>query len=101
MVPQDRWSKPRLLAQKFKVLRDGSETRKLQEFGSVGKKNLYFAGVAQLVEQRIRNPQVRGSSPLAGSCFPRNIKAFPEIGLVKFGEIFASLPTLCRQFVNI
>ncbi len=26
-----------------------------------------IAGVAQLVEQRIRNPQVRGSSPLAGS----------------------------------
>jgi hypothetical protein len=29
------------------------------------------AGVAQLVEQLIRNQQVIGSSPIAGSSFPR------------------------------
>ena len=30
-----------------------------------------FAGVAQLVEQLIRNQQVIGSSPIAGSSFAR------------------------------
>ncbi len=30
------------------------------------------AGVAQLVEQLIRNQQVDGSSPFAGSSFPNN-----------------------------
>src|ERR1041384_3061948 len=32
-----------------------------------------IAGVAQLVERLIRNQQVRGSSPRAGSSFPRSI----------------------------
>jgi hypothetical protein len=31
------------------------------------------AGVAQLVEQLIRNQQVIGSSPIAGSSFPQQI----------------------------
>ena len=34
------------------------------------------AGVAQLVEQLIRNQQVIGSSPIAGSNFPEEIRAF-------------------------
>src|SRR2546428_2304555 len=33
------------------------------------------AGVAQLVEQLIRNQQVRGSSPRAGSSFPQQIQS--------------------------
>jgi hypothetical protein len=32
----------------------------------------FFAGVAQLVEQLIRNQQVSGSSPLAGFFDPKN-----------------------------
>ena len=39
-----------------------SETRRTSE-------NLKQAGVAQLVEQLIRNQQVNGSSPFAGSSF--------------------------------
>jgi hypothetical protein len=34
------------------------------------------AGVAQLVEQLIRNQQVIGSSPIAGSKFPRIRRTF-------------------------
>jgi hypothetical protein len=40
----------------------------------------FFAGVAQLVEQLIRNQQVSGSSPLAGLRF--NKLARPKAGLL-------------------
>jgi hypothetical protein len=36
----------------------------------------FRAGVAQLVEQLIRNQQVRGSSPRAGSKFPGKLHRF-------------------------
>ena len=38
--------------------------------GAVTRAVLPAAGVVQLVEQMIRNQQVSGSSPLAGSIFP-------------------------------
>jgi hypothetical protein len=39
----------------------------LYNYCSPGPGEHFFAGVAQLVEQLIRNQQVSGSSPLAGS----------------------------------
>jgi hypothetical protein len=39
----------------------------LYNYCSPVKGEHFFAGVAQLVEQLIRNQQVSGSSPLAGS----------------------------------
>ena len=39
------------------------------------------AGVAQLVEQLIRNQQVSGSSPLAGSIFPQKIRSCRNFGV--------------------
>jgi hypothetical protein len=36
------------------------------------------AGVAQLVEQLIRNQQVIGSSPIAGSSFPQQNRSFRQ-----------------------
>ena len=44
---------------------------------STGDVDALRAGVAQLVEQLIRNQQVRGSSPRAGSIFPNN---FDDLG---------------------
>ena len=42
-----------------------------------------YANVAQLVEQPIRNQQVRGSSPLIGSIYR---------GVAQFGSAFGSGP---------
>ena len=39
---------------------------------------LQEAGVAQLVEQLIRNQQVIGSSPIAGSSRPQQIRGIPK-----------------------
>jgi hypothetical protein len=39
--------------------------------GMLKSEVLTKAGVAQLVEQLIRNQQVIGSSPIAGSSFPQ------------------------------
>ena len=43
-----------------------------------------FANIAQLVEQRFRKPQVKGSSPFIGSTFYR--------GVAQFGSAFGSGP---------
>jgi hypothetical protein len=40
-----------------------------------------LAGVAQLVEQLIRNQQVIGSSPIAGSKFPMK---FDDLGMLAY-----------------
>ena len=50
--------------------------------------NKVFASIAQLVEQRIRNAQVKGSSPFAGSIFR---DAPPE------AEIWVSAPSRARR----
>ena len=41
----------------------------------------FFAGVAQLVEQLIRNQQVSGSSPLAGLLNTKDLRPDVESGL--------------------
>lgn len=43
-----------------------------------------FAGIAQLVEQRIRNAQVVGSSPIPSSRTNRFVKPFGEHGGFSF-----------------
>ncbi len=45
------------------------------------------AGVAQLAEHGICNPRVEGSSPSAGSIFPRDAKPFLEIHFVEIDGI--------------
>ena len=56
-----------------------------------------FAGIAQLVEQRIRNAQVMGSSPFTGSTvhfvFPKNFFYTAYLGgfFLPFFTIFCTL----------
>ena len=50
--------------------------------------SIFFAGVAQLVEQLIRNQQVSGSSPLAG--FPLQSWVPANFGTVRFHEVSVS-----------
>ena len=53
------------------------------------------AGVAQLVEQLIRNQQVRGSSPRAGSNFPRKLSINKTSdGLLRLGNLTSFLASL-------
>ena len=53
-------------------------------------RSMFHAGVAQLVEQLIRNQQVSGSSPLAGSIIINNLQGFGE-------EEIAAVSALCGQ----
>ena len=55
------------------------------------------AGVAQLVEQLIRNQQVSGSSPLAGSNLA--LIKWAASGPVLMGAL--SDPTVCANYVRI
>ena len=60
-----------------------------------------FAGIAQLVEQRIRNAQVVGSSPIPSSRTNRFVKPFGEHGGFSFsGTGFPSAP-LVRHFKKV
>jgi hypothetical protein len=57
--------------------RKSSRLRKLQRSGSKAVQTrfeqvLIFAGVAQLVEQRIRNAKVVGSTPISGTKYTSN-----------------------------
>ena len=51
-----------------------------------------FAGIAQLVEQRIRNAQVMGSSPFTGSIF--TLIFLPRCGGVFCARFSSALPFL-------
>ena len=46
----------------------------------------FFAGIAQLVEQRIRNAQVVGSSPIPSSRTNRFVKPFGKHGGFSFSR---------------
>ena len=59
--------------------------------------NLQQAGVAQLVEQLIRNQQVSGSSPLAGSNSALIKRACSDPVLL----VPLSDPTVCANYVRI
>jgi hypothetical protein len=51
---------------KLRLLDEVSDPFSLYNYCSPAEGEHFFAGVAQLVEQLIRNQQVSGSSPLAG-----------------------------------
>ena len=50
--------------------------------GEVGGSYKFIAGVAQLVEQLICNQQVAGSSPIASSKNPEEIRGFLFLNLI-------------------
>jgi hypothetical protein len=57
-----------------------------------------IAGVAQLVEQLIRNQQVRGSSPRAGS---KKLKGIQDIILFPFFASISSKPAYQSNFGTV
>jgi hypothetical protein len=57
----------------------------LYNYCSPGPGEHFFAGVAQLVEQLIRNQQVSGSSPLAGLIIENKKLKAAERGLFCLG----------------
>ena len=65
--------------------------------GLVGVPRAHRAGVAQLVEQLIRNQQVEGSSPFAGSTYfaePKGLLPFGSTRLQDISTFSAALPSV-------
>ena len=62
-----------------------------------------LAGVAQLVEQPIRNRQVIGSSPIAGSRFTRksnNLREIDCLGVFALEQPIMTLDQAIQQFID-